>query len=95
MNVSGWNFFVLGLLFSPENEIDSVITRKNDPIQNHFDIPNDGFEEHSNFSIRDNRTALQTLDEILDDFTPLPPAGIGIEEDEINWDQSLSHNQTN
>ena len=67
----------------------------NDPIQNHIDIPNDVFEEHSNFSIRDNRTTLQTLDENLDDFTSLPPPGVGIEEDEINWDQYLSHNQTN
>merc|ERR1712126_392503 len=78
-----------------ENDIDSVNTRMNDPIQNHIDIPNDVFEEHSNISIRDNRTTLQTLDENLDYFTSLPPPGVGIEEDEINWDQYLSHNQTN
>ena len=75
--------------------MNSVNTRQNDPIQNQIDVPNDVFDEQSNFSIRDNRTAVLTLDENLDDFTPLPPAGVGIEEDEINWDQSLSHNRSN
>ena len=73
-------------VFFTVNGMDSVNTRQNNPIQNHIDLPNDVYEEHSKFSVRDNRTAVLTLDENLDNFTPPPPAGVGIGEDEINWE---------